>query len=118
MALIPQLQSVPSADYCPGVKENGRCSTTLSRRIQVIEPFYYIDDEMLLRCLESDIIEPAKRRARENRRSLSIGTIDVPCAFLPVSSSVRIQLIPTKSYTSVHTVPCHRDAASIQGLCE
>ena len=37
----------------------------LSRRIQVIEPFYYIDDEMLLRCLESDIIEPAERRARE-----------------------------------------------------
>ena len=70
MALIPQLQSVPSAHYCPGVKENGRCSTTLSRRIQVIEPFYYIDDEMLLKA----------STIRHNRARRAEGTLNSPVA--------------------------------------
>jgi hypothetical protein len=37
----------------------------LTRRIQVIEPLHYTDDEMLMRCLESDVIEPAERKTRE-----------------------------------------------------
>ena len=37
----------------------------LARRPQVIPPFYYTNDAMLLSCLESDVIAPAEQKARE-----------------------------------------------------
>ena len=35
----------------------------LARYPQVIEPFHYSDDAMLMSCLDSDVIEPAERMA-------------------------------------------------------
>jgi hypothetical protein len=37
----------------------------LARRPQVIPPLYYTDDEMLLGCLQSDVIAPAEQKAQE-----------------------------------------------------
>jgi hypothetical protein len=37
----------------------------LARYPQAIEPFHYTDDAMLLGCLDSDVIGPAERKARE-----------------------------------------------------
>jgi hypothetical protein len=37
----------------------------LARRPQVIPPFHYTDDAMLLSCLEADVIAPSEQKARE-----------------------------------------------------
>ena len=65
MAIIPQLQSVPIRPLLLGSQSEWSMFRDLSRRVQVIEPFHYTDDQMLLNCLVSDVIEPAERRARE-----------------------------------------------------
>jgi hypothetical protein len=65
MAIVPQLRSVPIRPLLLGSQREWAMFRDLSRRAQVIEPFHYIDDEMLLRCLESDVIEPAERKALE-----------------------------------------------------
>jgi hypothetical protein len=54
----------------------------LERRPQVMPPFHYTDDEMLLSCLEAEVIAPAEQKARELRLgSASMRTI------LPAPSS-------------------------------
>jgi hypothetical protein len=37
----------------------------LARRPQIISPFYYTGDAMLLSCLEADVIAPSEQKARE-----------------------------------------------------
>ena len=65
IAVVPRLQSVPIRPLLLGSQREWAMFRDLSHRTQVIEPFHYTDDEMLLRCLESDVIEPAERKARE-----------------------------------------------------
>jgi hypothetical protein len=37
----------------------------LARHHQVIPPLHYTNDQMLLSCLEADVIAPAEQKARE-----------------------------------------------------
>ena len=64
-AIVPRLLSVPVRPLLLGSQKEWGMFSDLARYPQVIGPFHYTDDEMLLRCLESDVIEPAERRARE-----------------------------------------------------
>jgi hypothetical protein len=64
-AIAPRLLSVPVRPLLLGSQKEWGMFNDLARYPQVIEPFHYTDDEMLLRCLESDVIEPAERKARE-----------------------------------------------------
>ena len=41
----------------------------MRRYPQVIAPLYYTNDEMLLGCLESEVIAPAEQRFRYLRQS-------------------------------------------------
>jgi hypothetical protein len=65
------LQTFRSKDLPPvrplllGSQNEWGMFSDLARYPQVIKPFHYTDDEMLMRCLESDVIQPAERRARE-----------------------------------------------------
>jgi uncharacterized protein YjbI with pentapeptide repeats len=62
--IVPSLLSVPVRPLLRGEQREWAMFKDLLRFPQVIEPFYYSDDDMLLNHLESDIIEPAERMAR------------------------------------------------------
>lgn len=65
MAIIPQLPSVPIRPLLLGNQIEWAMFRDLARRNQVIPPFHYSDDAMLLSHLEDQVIEPAERRALE-----------------------------------------------------
>jgi hypothetical protein len=64
-AIVPRLLSVPIRPLLLGSQREWGMFRDLTRYPQVIQPFHYTDDAMLLRCLNSDVIEPAERKARE-----------------------------------------------------
>jgi uncharacterized protein YjbI with pentapeptide repeats len=64
-AIVHRLLSVPVRPLLLGDQREWAMFRDLARHPQVIEPFHYTDDVMLLSCLDSDVIEPAERRARE-----------------------------------------------------
>lgn len=65
MAIIPLLQSVPVRPLLLGDQREWGMFRDLSRRPQVIEPFHYSDDRMLVCNLDGEVIEPAEQRARQ-----------------------------------------------------
>jgi hypothetical protein len=64
-AIVPRLLSVPVRPLLLGSQREWGMFGDLARYPQVIEPFHYTDDAMLLNSLNSDVIEPAERKARE-----------------------------------------------------
>jgi hypothetical protein len=64
-AVIPHLLSVPIRPLLLGSQSEWAMFSDLARYPQVIPPLHYADDQMLLSCLESDIIAPAEQKARE-----------------------------------------------------
>ncbi len=64
-AIVPRLLSVPVRPLLLGGQREWAMFRDLARYPQVVEPFHYKDDEMLLSHLETRIIEPAEQRARE-----------------------------------------------------
>jgi uncharacterized protein YjbI with pentapeptide repeats len=64
MAIV-SLQSVPIRPLLLGSQKEWAMFRDLARRVQVIEPLHYSDDEMLLSVLDSDIIDPAEKKAQE-----------------------------------------------------
>jgi hypothetical protein len=89
-AIIPRLLSVPVRALLLGSQREWGMFSDLARYPQVIKPpFYYTGDEMLLRCLDSDVIGPAERKTQE-------------------MAGIRFQLNGTGSSTNV--VPVSEDA--------
>lgn len=64
-AIIPRLLSVPIRPLLLGGQTEWSMFGDLARYPQVIDPLYYTDDAMLLSRLDSNVIEPAERKARE-----------------------------------------------------
>jgi len=65
-AVIPRLLSVPVRPLLLGSQsEWALFSDPLAQYPQVIPPFHYTNDAMLLSCLEADVIAPAEQKARE-----------------------------------------------------
>jgi len=64
-AVVPRLLSVPVRPLLPGSQSEWAMFSDLARYPQVIAPLHYTDDQMLLSCLEADIIAPAEQKARE-----------------------------------------------------
>jgi hypothetical protein len=64
-AIVPHLLSVPVRPLLLGTQSEWGMFSDIARHTQVISPFHYTDDPMLLRCIETDIIAPAERKARE-----------------------------------------------------
>jgi hypothetical protein len=67
-AVVPRLLSVPVRTLLLGTQSEWTMFQDFLRYPHVLAPFYYTDDEMLLAHLESDIIGPSERKARELRR--------------------------------------------------
>ena len=63
--IIPFLLSVPIRPLLLGNQEEWSMFRDLARYPQVIAPFHYTDDAMLLSHLQTQIIEPAEQRAGE-----------------------------------------------------
>jgi uncharacterized protein YjbI with pentapeptide repeats len=64
-AIVPRLLSVPIRPLLLGSQQEWGMFSDLARHRQVIEPFHYTDDAMLLSCMDSDVIGPAERKAQE-----------------------------------------------------
>jgi uncharacterized protein YjbI with pentapeptide repeats len=64
-AVIRDILSVPVQPLLLGSQSEWTVFSDLARYPQVIPPFYYADDRMLLSCLEEDVIVPAEQKARE-----------------------------------------------------
>ena len=64
-AIIPRLLSVPVRPILLGSHQEWAMFSDLLRSPQVLPPFHYSDDAMLVSCLEAEIIAPAEQRARE-----------------------------------------------------
>jgi len=64
-AIVPRLLSVPVRPLLRGSQKEWAMFSDLGRYPQVIAPFHYTDDQMLVACLETDVIAPAERKARE-----------------------------------------------------
>src|ERR1019366_20009 len=65
MAIIPQLPSVPIQPLLLGTESAWTMFRDLARRNNVIDPFHYTSDRMLIDALGTQVIEPAEQRARE-----------------------------------------------------
>ena len=64
-AIIPRLLSVPVRPLLLGSQSEWAMFSDLARYRQVIPPLHYTNDQMLLSCLEADVIVPAEQKARE-----------------------------------------------------
>jgi uncharacterized protein YjbI with pentapeptide repeats len=65
LTAIISLQSVPIRPLLLGSQQEWAMFHDLARRIQVIEPLHYTSDEMLLTLVDSAIIDPAEKKAKE-----------------------------------------------------
>jgi hypothetical protein len=64
-AVIRRLLSVPIRPILFGSQSEWGMFSDLARYPQVIPPLHYTNDQMLLSCLEAEIIAPAEQKARE-----------------------------------------------------
>lgn len=64
-AVIPRLLSVPVRPLLRGSQTEWAMFSDLARYPQVISPFHYNDDDVLLDRIESEVIAPAEQMARE-----------------------------------------------------
>jgi hypothetical protein len=64
-AIIPRLISVPIRPLLLGSEIEWGMFSDLKRYQQVMEPFYYFDDQMLIESLDIHVITPAEAKARE-----------------------------------------------------
>jgi len=64
-AIIPRLLSVPVRPLLLGSQSEWAMFSDLARYPQVIPPLHYTNDQMLLSCLEADVIVPAEQKARK-----------------------------------------------------
>jgi hypothetical protein len=64
-AIIPRLLSVPIRPLLRGTETEWAMFSDLKRFPQVISPFHYIDDQMLLASLDKDVIACAEQRVPE-----------------------------------------------------
>jgi hypothetical protein len=64
-AVIPRLLSVPVRPLLLGSQSEWATFSDLARYPQVIPPLHYTNDQMLLSCLEADVIALAEQRACE-----------------------------------------------------
>jgi uncharacterized protein YjbI with pentapeptide repeats len=64
-AIIPRLLSVPICPLLRGTETEWGMFSDLKRFPQVMHPFHYVDDKMLLASLDKDVIARAEQRAQE-----------------------------------------------------